>query len=225
VPNSISSQARTPPDLKWLLNERAALAGEVTKATIRSRTLAVKLEALQQQVSRLVLTAQAARRTRDSRQVVLDALDVAIGLSYESVRPDAAGVVNGWAGRYGKRGALKQFVVQALQEAAPDAVNIRDLLNQISLHFQISAQVPADRRSLKSSVTSTVSNLFKEGKVEPMHSRTGGSGPGLWRWKAPTTLSALAAKAKALSHAAAEDDSLEHLAGCAGPSSANPDPA
>jgi hypothetical protein len=51
------------PDLKWLLNERAAVAGEVTKATIRSHTLAVKLEAPQQQVSRLGLTAQAARRT------------------------------------------------------------------------------------------------------------------------------------------------------------------
>jgi hypothetical protein len=36
------------PDLKWLLNERAAVAGEVTKATIRSHTLAVKLEAPQQ---------------------------------------------------------------------------------------------------------------------------------------------------------------------------------
>lgn len=202
---SISGQTRTPPDLKWLLNERAAVAGEVNKAIIRSHTLAAKMEVLQQQMVRLEQRSHVVKRVQDARHVTLDALDVAIGLAHERVRPDAAGIVNAWAGKYGKRGVLKQFVVVALKDAAPGALNIRELLDRIIKHFQILILVPADRRSLKSSVSNVIVQLFKQGKVVPLHSRTGGSSPGLWRWMAPTTLSDLAAKAKALSHAATVD--------------------
>jgi apolipoprotein N-acyltransferase len=39
-------QTRTPPDVKWLLNERAALAGEVSKAEATQAGLWAKRERL-----------------------------------------------------------------------------------------------------------------------------------------------------------------------------------
>lgn len=53
----------------------------------------------------------------------MDALDTAIRLaSSDRVSPTAAGTVRAFAGRYGKRGDLKTFIISELKSAAPGAV-------------------------------------------------------------------------------------------------------
>jgi hypothetical protein len=53
MPDSPSGRTRTPPALKWLLTERAAIAGELSKSIFRHSTLTTKLAALQQHLDRV----------------------------------------------------------------------------------------------------------------------------------------------------------------------------
>ena len=205
-------RSRTPPDLKWLLNERAAIAGEVNKATIRCQALAAKMETLQREQKNLRHKMQSVSNVKNELQVTLDALDTTIGLAYRNVRPDAAGVVNAWAGKYGHWGGMTEFIVQALKDASPAPVNLRHLITRVALHFQIVIVTPADRTSLKKSVNNTVARLAKRGLVYPMHSRVGNK-PGLWCWKQPATLADLAVRAAAIAKAAA-DEAARANGGC-----------
>jgi hypothetical protein len=80
---------------------------------------------------------KAALSLQTARQTTLDALGVAIGLAYENVRPDAAGVVNAWEGRYGKRGALSEFVATTFLNASPNTVSTTTLINRSAQYFSI----------------------------------------------------------------------------------------
>ncbi len=63
----------TPPDIKWLLNERAALAGEHERATAKREALMAKREKLEKQLSKVQkqidATDVAARRAQASMDV------------------------------------------------------------------------------------------------------------------------------------------------------------
>jgi hypothetical protein len=86
---------RTPPELKWLLVERATLAGDLAK-------LKARLSLLEAEIVRVQTTSKA--------------LDVVIGRTEARARPDAAGAIRRHQSKYGKRGALKEFVVKVLQQ-------------------------------------------------------------------------------------------------------------
>lgn len=202
--DSISGRTRTPPDLKWLLNERAAVAGAIEKATARCNHFTGRLARLQELMESVNRRAQLAFRVKSRHQRTLEALDATIGLAYSQVRADAAGVVDAWAGRYGERGALKKFVGQVLQEAFPATVDMQRLMGHTACQFEILIVTPADRRSLNYSVKSSLSALRKAGIAEQTHKPSGGSGPGIWRWKPPTSFADIAAKAQRLANAKAQ---------------------
>lgn len=82
----------TPPDLKWLLVERATLAGDL----------------LQMELRRAELTAEIAK-TKSRVQ----ALDTTIRLCHSNARPDAAGAVRRHTPGYGRRGALKGVLISS----------------------------------------------------------------------------------------------------------------
>jgi hypothetical protein len=105
-------RSRTPPLLKWLLVERATLAGDVARAHEQeadvNRELTVvqaRLTVLAQDVERLQLYRTRLPCVLREMQSRMAALDTAIGLaSMDQVEPAAAGIVRSFAGRYGKRG-------------------------------------------------------------------------------------------------------------------------
>lgn len=207
---SISGQTRTPPALKWMLNERAAVAGEVSKADAQLQALEPKIAALERQLATIQASSRAAASRLAARQLTLAGLDASITLMYQEVRPDAAGVVNAWANRYGKRGGLQAFVLKAIQEAAPFPVNSKDMLLKVVAHFGISIVTPYDRRALRRSLKNTFCQLHRKGLIEPLHNRASTCAPGVWRWTQPTTLAGLTAKAAAVREAAADGNS-RHL--------------
>jgi hypothetical protein len=190
--------------LKWLLNERAAVAGEVNKAAMRSQALAAKMATLQRELKNLHHRLQSVSNVQDARRATLNAMDTAIGLAYRNVRADTGGVVNAQAGKYGLWGGLTDFVVQTLKDASPTPVSGRQLIAGVISHFQIVIVVPAERRSVKTSVRSALSQLVKQGLVRPAYSGEEPM-PGLWRWKQPDTLADLAVKAAAIARAAADE--------------------
>lgn len=203
--SSFSGRTRTPSDLKWLLNERAAIAGQIGKAQARLQFLDAKVAALQVKVEILQCRSQSVRSTMAERQTTLSALSTAIGLAYERVRPDAAGVVNAWAGKYGHHGALKQRVAHILQEAAPSAVTTSVVVAKVIEHFSIPILCPADRRVVRKSIANIFQQLLACGRLEALHARVRTGTTGTWRWKEPIpSLSDLAAKAHRMAQAAAE---------------------
>lgn len=195
--DSISGRTRTPPDLKWLLNERAAMAGALEEATVRKQHLTEKLVRLQK---------------------TLEDLDTTIGLLYPQVQTDVAGVVHAWAGKYGKRGALTESIKQALQDTHPASINVPMLRYCMAQKFGLSVVTYADNESLRSSIKNGLGRLVKAGHAEYIRNPAGGNAPGAWRWKPPTSFADIAAKAQRMANAKAKDEARNARASDSNPS-------
>ena len=172
--------SRTPPDIKWLLNERAALAGEIEKAHLKQATLAHKRERLEMQLAGLLKAMERSRVAQARSQASLDALDATMGLVSEQVNPCAGGAIWAWAGKYGVRGGLRDFIAQVLEGAAPEPVTTTVLMNLAARQFGIVLTTHVERRNFNKSVSSALTNLVRRRLAEPLHNREQGS-HGLWR--------------------------------------------
>jgi hypothetical protein len=198
MPEVVTPRTRTPPDIKWLLNERAALAGAVEKAAARQAALMAKQVRLQHQLEKVLFELARSRTAQGRAQASVEALDATMGLVCARLEPTSAGMVDAWAGRYGKRGALGKFVEQALRAAAPEPLTTTVLMNFAAREFGISFPLAKDRRSFNKSVGSSLRGLHQRGLIEPLHDRGLGS-HGVWRWKEQTpSLDALRARADAV---------------------------
>jgi hypothetical protein len=183
--------------VKWLLNERAALAGEVSKAQATQQGLLAKQSRLQKQLAGVHVLLTRSLVAQGRAQASIDALDATLALAHSRVEPTAGGVVDAWAGKYGKRGGLGEFIAQALRDVAPAPLTTTVLMDMAARHFGLAFPLPADRRSFNKSVNSSLTWLRKRDQAEPLHSRALSS-HGIWRWKAQTpTLEALQARAAA----------------------------
>lgn len=85
-----------PPHLKWLINERAMLLGEVQQREIRIQRLSAEVEQARGKIA---------------------ALDTAMALFDSRVNPGAGGVINGIAEKYGGRGGLQRFLLAQVAAA------------------------------------------------------------------------------------------------------------
>jgi hypothetical protein len=157
---------------------------------LQGRLLA-KRERLQQQLVGVeaLLTRLHVAQTRT--QASLDALDATMALAHFRVEPASAGVVDAWAGKYGKRGGLVEHIERLLRQTAPAPLTATVIINLTAHHFGIGFPTPKDRRSFRKSISSALACLLARGLIEPLHDRREGS-HGVWRWKEQTpTLDAL----------------------------------
>lgn len=174
-------RTRTPSELKWLLNERAALAGNLEHLahlrSVLSRTVELR--------ERFLQTAQKRVATIENRlsevQATLAALDRSIALMHSLVDPSAAGKVKAWAGKYGKRGNLKAFVDKQIQARAPEPISTTVLLNLVIAHFSVTFVYPGQRQVLRRSIKSALASSLKQGLIQPIHDRSSDR-IGMWQW-------------------------------------------
>lgn len=185
---------RTPPDIKWLLNERAALSGEVEKASLKQTALAHKQKRLEHQLEGILKAIERSKVDQARSQASLAALDATMDILNKQVNPGAGGTVMAWAGKYGARGGLRDFIAQVLESAAPKPVTTTVLMNLAARHFGLKLATHLERRSFNKSVSSALTGLHTRGLIEPRHVRTQGS-HGLWRWG--TTVPSIAELANA----------------------------
>lgn len=189
-------RTRTPPDVKWLLNERAALAGEVSRAEVTQAGLRAKHTRLTQQLAKVQFLMERSQCAQSRAQTSIDALDATMALAHPRVEPTAGGIVDAWAGKYGKRGGLGEFIAESLREAAPAPLTTTVLMNLAARQFGITFPLAKDRRSFNKSVNSSLTWLLKRGLAEPLHSRELGA-HGVWRWRTQMpTLQALQLRAQ-----------------------------
>jgi hypothetical protein len=222
MPESPSGRTRTPPDLKWLLNERAALAGAVASVAAAKPALMRRISKVELGLQRLKGLLVDLEAVAADKEATIAALDRTICLVHSDVNPTAAGVVKAWAGRYGRRGALKAFVIKKLQEVAPGALATTELVNLAIPEFGLSVEFSNDREKLRFPVRNILRRLAKDGQVDALHDpakTTSGS----WRWVGDhvPTLSDLLAQAAAVSEGSFNDNHAEPRA-VARPTDSNP---
>lgn len=133
-------------------------------------------------------------------QLALDpvTLDSAISVHNPSLNPRLIGSVNGWAGRYGKRGALRGTIARILQEQAPAWVPTDLIETMLTAELGIVFEFPSERdRWYRNSFRSGLKALVRDGFAEREPGWTPSSvAVGRWRWKQekPMTLADLRAR-------------------------------
>ncbi len=192
--------SKTPPELKWLLSERAALVGQRNRSAERAARLKDQLARLESKTAALRQNLGAAIGMRTELDIRIQAFDTTLALANSRVRPDAAGCVRPWAGRYGERGALIEFLRDALRNAAPEPLSGTQLRLMVLAAFRLDIQTSSELCALKDSINSALRQLRSRHGVVVSESRTGQ--PTLWRWKAGQTLDDLRALAQAASSVA-----------------------
>ena len=156
-------QTQTPPELKWLLVERATLAGDIARLE-KSR------EHLAQEISK--------------HQARVDALDTTMRLLESKLNVRAAGSIRRHTVEYGQRGALRAFVIETLKAASPGATDTKAVVHGAIAHFGLVFSSRADFTSFaKNSVKRELLRLKEKGLVEALHPTGGRSTVGIWRWK------------------------------------------
>jgi hypothetical protein len=101
---------RTPAAMRWMVEKRGTLAGELERLDALATELAVE---------------------RLTRCEELAALDETIRLFDGRLDPTTIGAVRRWAGRYSKRGALKETAAGLLQAAYPQPVTTMELVLRV----------------------------------------------------------------------------------------------
>ena len=156
---------RTPPTEKWLLNERAVIAGE--------------LQAIDAELERL--TARKAYLHN-----LLASIDEVYCLVSPVVLPVPALVVHGHT-RYGGRGNCIKWVREVLQEAYPSALDTAALTLAAEEAFGLVHATPAQRGKFRNnSLRTALRTLLAQGMAERLHDYKGvPHRAGVWRWVPP----------------------------------------
>ena len=171
---------RTPPGLKWALNQRAALAGRAEKLGVKVQHFQSKLDAVQAEV---------------------EALDITISAMSSRVRPDALGTINAWQGRYGERGALKAFLEQQLRAAGKVGATTPELARAAQDTFGLVFETAVDWAAFRRCSVGNQLNQWKKRGLVRVNYQAGPTGKtARWRWAEDgPTLADLALAAKAAS--------------------------
>lgn len=172
----MTSRSRTPPDLKWVLNELAAVNGEVAR--------------VEQALGRFQARREHLAKTQAALQRVATELAGAAGASFDL----SVNTHERWTGR----GKLRNCLRQALKDAYPAGLSTSVLTDHVALVFGIELPNAAERKRLMdNSVRSALTSMRRRGEVEPLHDFKGmASRSGIWRlYRAETSLDELRAKA------------------------------
>lgn len=165
-------RTRTPPVFKWLLNERAVLAGEALR-------LQAELERIQLELPSVLAK--------------LGALDATMAAIDPAVAPDAAGTVNAWAGKYGERGAVKACVLSHLRSAGISGIDVSTLALQVAAALGVALPTKKDFSLFRRDTVHAVLKRAKaDGLTEVLVAARGGHTPQVWRWRGPNAAPSLA---------------------------------
>jgi hypothetical protein len=101
-----------------------------------------------------------------------------------AINVQAAGVIHAHNPQYGKRGALREFIIAMLKDASPGSASTTGVAYALAAHFKLDFASKADLRSfVQGNVKRALLRLKEQGLVEAMHSPGGPQQVGIWRWK------------------------------------------
>lgn len=181
-PKQTTRRTRTPPELKLLLNERAAAAGEVRALDVTCSELDGRLLKLELAADRVQARLDQARASRSAQQAQVAAIELVLRHAYPDVDPAGVHVVRAWAGKYGPRGALRDFIHRTVQNAQPGGMRARVIRAAAIAHFGLKLETKRDQESFRTCVKVQLARSRAQGLVD---CRPGGSRGALeWFWNA-----------------------------------------
>lgn len=159
-------RTRTPSDLKWTVNELAAVKGEI--------------EHIDQEVARL-------KQRRERLMRMAKALSAVTQLIAAEVHPAAVEPVHAHT-RYGGRGNLRKYLRETLKAAHPGAVPTSVLADGAEQVFGLRFSSCQERaRFADNNLGNALRRMCARGEVERLHDYAGlPTMSGVWRWKTPT---------------------------------------
>lgn len=156
---------KTPSYLKGLAETRARSAGD-----------AVRLRKLYEEIGKKLEEAEAEQAACDKLIQKYDPRLV----------PARIPNINGWQGRYGRRGALGAAILRHVEAAWPDEITTIELCVQLQLEFQLDFSTWQEKYDwAHQSVYSKLWLYAKNGLLDSCHnpSKRATSEVGRWRWK------------------------------------------
>jgi len=158
--HSVVQRRHTSPQAKWLLNEAAALRGELARVVAKQARLAKRESEI--------------RKTLAALELVAAPLPVPAGV-------EAPAVVNAH-NRFGPRGHLTKLIMDRLQSAWPKGADIHSLVDWVAASCGIEFANTAERTDCRHSVRNRLHHLAAPGKVERLDSiGSDANGAGVWR--------------------------------------------
>lgn len=182
----------TPSVLRHLLTERAALQGELVQLNSQAAELQTKLQKARESVRRLKARTEAVDARRQDRVAAVAAFELVLQAEWPQVNATGLNPVQGWAGKYGARGALKKFVLALLQSAAPEPLTSQALVLAVIQRFGCNPQSAEEARRLRDYVTEVLRAAAVRGALHLVAKRR----HTLWRWGPRDALGDLQAAAR-----------------------------
>jgi len=184
-------RTRTPSAIKWLLVERAALAGAQQTAIAAIPRLKQQVEIARASLALAEHELSVAERALEISAHNLQALDSTLAQVNSCVDPRAGGIVKAWKGRYGERGALTEYLLELLSKSAPAPMALADIVDQVELHFGIHHAVPESRKKLRYSIRTCLRQLHAKTTTVQPYRPTQTHPAGHWVYRQTTSISEL----------------------------------
>ena len=158
---------KVPSALKWLAEKRARIAGQLQASEQVLELVSAQVEALEKELVTMKAvkdhcTAKVAQHTGE-----LACLEGSVFIYDKAIDPNEIGIVNGWAGRYGKRGALREFLFKVLESRAPEYVSTSELALLAMAEFSLVFEHWKLRKQwYTSSLRNALVGLEQQGRIE-----------------------------------------------------------
>ena len=194
---------KVPTILKQLAERKARLAGELNTCNLMAEPLAIEITYLKARLNTTEVLLQASVTKKERLLKELAEIDKNIVDVWPSVNPNAIDPIQAWKGKYGKRGALKNFVYETLKSRSPAFVPTNEISVLAIIEFSLVFENASIRKHwYKDSLRGALVALFKGGIIEKgtlQISSVSGT-VGSWRLKQESqpTLAALSAQADAI---------------------------
>lgn len=178
---------RTPSHIKWLLNERAMLQGKCQRLTDRLHAHRKLVAAAQATLDEASANLLACQQAHDRAQSQVHALTTSIESFAPELNLDAVAPVNAWAGKYGQRGELTDFLKDELKSRFPEAVSLQELCGAARKTLGLIHQTPQERESFRYSVRAILRRQRSAGLVESLPTTSTAPRASLWKWRGEAT--------------------------------------
>ena len=175
-----------PTKLKQLAEKRARLAGEVEQSHAMDRPYIVERDALLEKLSSIEETLAISAQKRDVITTALILIDEEIVKLSPNTNPLQIHAIYGWKDRYGKRGALRHYIVDVLKSRHPEYIESSDLADLAMKNFGLTFATDSEKVnwrsiSLRNALTALRNQFLIESIVSPATAKL--QKRLLWRYK------------------------------------------
>ena len=177
---------RVPTKLKQLAEKRARLAGEVELSMASDKPYIDQRDALLEKLSLIEDALAISAQKRDEISTALAVVDEEIVKLSPNTNPSKIQAISGWKDRYGKRGALRHYLVDVLKSYYPEYIESNDLADLAMKNFGLtfathSEKVDWRNTSLRNALLALRSQFLIESIVPPAKAK--GPTKLIWRCK------------------------------------------